>query len=67
MPEPKKVNLWELTDLSTPWCVYVVATLRIAEHIAAGIDRIDDLARAAKLQPRGPSPGAWAPRDQRRV
>jgi 2,7-dihydroxy-5-methyl-1-naphthoate 7-O-methyltransferase len=47
MPEQKKVNLWELTDLSTPWCVFVVATLRIAEHIAAGIDKIDDLASAA--------------------
>ena len=47
MPEPKKVNLWELSDLSTPWCIYVVATLHIAEHIAAGIDQIEDLASTA--------------------
>jgi 2,7-dihydroxy-5-methyl-1-naphthoate 7-O-methyltransferase len=47
MPEQKKVSLWELSDLSTPWCVHVAATLHIAEHIAGGIDQIDDLARAA--------------------
>jgi SAM-dependent methyltransferase len=41
------VDLWSLSDLSTPWCVHVVATLRIAEHIADGRARIDDLARAA--------------------
>lgn len=41
------MNLWELTDLSTPWCVHVVATLRIADHIAAGNTGIDALAAAA--------------------
>ncbi|HKE58181.1 MAG TPA: methyltransferase [Pyrinomonadaceae bacterium] len=41
MPEP---DLEALTDLRTPWCVHVVATLRIADHIAAGKDRIDELA-----------------------
>lgn len=41
MPE-----LWELTDLETPWSVYVVATLRVADHIAAGRERIEDLAEA---------------------
>jgi 2,7-dihydroxy-5-methyl-1-naphthoate 7-O-methyltransferase len=51
MPEQKKVSLWELSDLSTPWCIYVVATLRIAEHIAAGNDQVDDLARAAGCDP----------------
>jgi 2,7-dihydroxy-5-methyl-1-naphthoate 7-O-methyltransferase len=40
-------NLWELSDLCTPWCVHVVATLRIAEHIDAGIQQIDALASAA--------------------
>src|ERR1700733_10150645 len=34
-------------DLETPWCVHVVATLHIADHIAAGITRIDDLAAAS--------------------
>jgi len=47
MTEPKEVNLFELSDLRTPWCIYVVVTLRIAEHIAAGIDHIDGLASAA--------------------
>jgi hypothetical protein len=47
MPEQKRVSLWELSDLSTPWCIYVAATLHVAEHIAGGIDKIDDLARAA--------------------
>src|SRR5512140_2256402 len=40
-------NLRALSDLCTPWCVHVVATLRIADHISAGITHIDDLARAA--------------------
>jgi SAM-dependent methyltransferase len=44
----KAADLWELSDLCTPWCVHVVATLRIANHIAAGNDKIDDLAAAAK-------------------
>ena len=35
-----------MSDLCTPWCVHVVATLRIADHIQAGIDRIEDLAAA---------------------
>jgi len=30
------MDLWELSDLSTPWCLRVVATLRIADLIAAG-------------------------------
>jgi hypothetical protein len=47
MPEQESVNLNALSDLCTPWCVHVVATLRIADHIAAGIDEIDDLAAAA--------------------
>jgi SAM-dependent methyltransferase len=41
------VNLGALSDLCTPWCIYVVATLRIADHIAAGTTEIDDLAAAA--------------------
>jgi SAM-dependent methyltransferase len=41
------VDLYALSDLSTPWCVHVVATLRIAEHIAAGLADSDDLAAAA--------------------
>jgi hypothetical protein len=41
------MNLWELMDLSTPWCVHVVVTLRIADHIVAGNTEIDRLASAA--------------------
>jgi SAM-dependent methyltransferase len=47
MPEGNIEDLWSLIDLCTPWCVHVAATLRIADHIAAGKNQIDDLARAA--------------------
>ena len=47
MPARDEVDLWALSDLCTPWCVHVVATLRIADHIAAGITQIDDLAAAS--------------------
>lgn len=40
-------DLWQLADLCTPWCVHVVATLRIADHIAAGTTEVGDLAAAA--------------------
>jgi SAM-dependent methyltransferase len=43
----KETDIWALSDLCTPWCVHVVATLRIADHIAAGTTRIDDLAAAS--------------------
>jgi hypothetical protein len=45
--EKTKVDLWTLCDLRTPWCIFVVATLRIADHIAAGKIEINDLAAAA--------------------
>src|SRR4051812_31367902 len=41
------MDLWEMTDLCTPWCVHVVVTLRVAEHIAAGKGDIGELAEAA--------------------
>jgi SAM-dependent methyltransferase len=41
------MDLWALTDLCTPWCVHVVATLRIADHIEAGKTEIDKLAAAS--------------------
>src|SRR5262245_53269362 len=47
MPEQAGVNLSALSDLCTPWCIRVVATLRIADRIAAGITTIADLAAAA--------------------
>ena len=47
MQEHQNANLSDLSDLCTPWCVHVAATLRIADHIAAGITDIGDLAAAA--------------------
>jgi 2,7-dihydroxy-5-methyl-1-naphthoate 7-O-methyltransferase len=41
------VDIWALSDLCTPWCIHVVVTLRVAEHLAAGLTRIDDVANAA--------------------
>ncbi|MEI9972222.1 MAG: methyltransferase [Ignavibacteriota bacterium] len=41
------MDFWALSDLCTPWCIHVVVTLRVADHLAAGITRIDDLATAA--------------------
>lgn len=40
-------DLWTLSDLCTPWCIHVVVTLHIAEHIAAGVNEIKSLASAA--------------------
>jgi hypothetical protein len=48
LAEQGRADLWALSDLCTPWCVHVVATLRIAEHLAAGRDEINDLAAAAQ-------------------
>ncbi len=47
MPEKNKVNLWALSDLRTPWSIFVVATLRIADHISAGKNEINEIAAAA--------------------
>ena len=41
------MDLWTLSDLCTPWCVHVVATLRIADHIEAGHTAIGPLAAAS--------------------
>jgi SAM-dependent methyltransferase len=45
--EPAGADLEALSDLCTPWCIRVVATLRIAEHVAAGVTEVDRLAAAA--------------------
>lgn len=47
MQEQKSVSLEALSDLCTPWCIHVVATLRIADHISAGVGEINCLADAA--------------------
>jgi hypothetical protein len=41
------MDLWSLSDLSTPWCLHVVSTLDIAGHINAGVHDIGQLAAAA--------------------
>jgi SAM-dependent methyltransferase len=51
MPQRDPVDISALSDLCTPWCVHVVATLRIADHIAAGLNEIDDLAKASGSDP----------------
>jgi SAM-dependent methyltransferase len=48
MPDHADVDLEALSDLCTPWCIRVVVTLRVAEHIANGASRIEDLAEAAE-------------------
>lgn len=47
MPEQETATLESLSDLRTPWLIHVAATLRIADHIAAGVDQIDALAAVA--------------------
>ncbi len=51
MSEQEGANLSTLSNLRTPWCIHVVATLRIADHIATGVDQIDNLAAAADCNP----------------
>jgi hypothetical protein len=45
------VDLWQMADLTTPWCLRVVATLQVAEHIQAGKTRIAELSEAAGADP----------------
>src|SRR5262245_27978384 len=46
MSKQEAADLWMLSDLCTPWLIHVVATLRIADQIDAGIDQIGPLAAA---------------------
>ncbi len=39
-------RLYEMVDLGTPFAIRTAVTLRLAERIASGTDRLDDLARA---------------------
>jgi 2,7-dihydroxy-5-methyl-1-naphthoate 7-O-methyltransferase len=47
MADEDGVDLFGLLDLATPWCLYVAATLRVAEHVAAGHGEIGELAAVA--------------------
>lgn len=46
-PPDGDVDLGALLDLTTPWCLHVVATLRIADHVASGLHGIDEMSAAA--------------------
>jgi 2,7-dihydroxy-5-methyl-1-naphthoate 7-O-methyltransferase len=46
MTDTRPVDIQELSDLCTPWCIHVVATLRVAHRISEGITKISDLAAA---------------------
>ncbi len=50
MDTPQRL-LGQLTDLATPYAVRVVATLRIADHIAVGTSTVDGLAAATGSDP----------------
>jgi 2,7-dihydroxy-5-methyl-1-naphthoate 7-O-methyltransferase len=39
-----RARLRELSDFAAPWAVWIAATLRLADHIEAGVTRLDDLA-----------------------
>jgi hypothetical protein len=45
------MTLEDLADLGTPWCLRVVATLRVADLIAAGTGDVDGLAAATASDP----------------
>jgi len=44
-------RLWQLADIITPFALRVAATLRVADHVAAGTTEIHDLARAVGAAP----------------
>ena len=45
-PRDGTVDLGQMLDLATPWCLHVAATLRVPEHISAGRTGIAELAVA---------------------
>lgn len=55
-PDQGAVDLFRLSDLCTPWCIHVVATLRICDQLAcreaAGPVAVEELAAAAGCDPR---------------
>jgi hypothetical protein len=51
MPSEHQLDIWSLADLCTPWCIHVVATLRVADHLAAGTTQIDSLAASVGADP----------------
>ena len=47
----RAMALWGMTDLVTPMAIRVMATLRLADHIAAGVTSIDELAEVTRTDP----------------
>lgn len=43
---PDEVDLESLLDLATPWCLRVLATLRVADHLTAEGQHVDGLAES---------------------
>jgi hypothetical protein len=43
-----RARLRELSDFAAPWAVWVAATLRLADHIEAGVSRLDELADSTR-------------------
>jgi SAM-dependent methyltransferase len=47
MSDRPSTSIAAMSDLRTPWCIHVAATLRIAEHISAGTTDVPGLAEWA--------------------
>lgn len=52
MTKQNSVNIFDLGDLSTPWCLRVAVTLKLAEHISEGTNNLDDLANKTDCKAR---------------
>jgi O-methyltransferase domain len=50
-PDGAQARLRELSDFAAPWAVWIAATLRLPDHIAAGATRVGDLAGRAGADP----------------
>jgi 2,7-dihydroxy-5-methyl-1-naphthoate 7-O-methyltransferase len=46
-----RARLRELTDFAAPWAVWIAATLRLPDHVEAGVTRLEDLAERAGADP----------------
>lgn len=44
-------QLWDMLDLITPMAIRVSGTLRVADHIKEGRDRLPELAAATRAHP----------------
>lgn len=44
-------RLRELSDFAAPWAIWIAATLRLADHVEAGVTRLEDLAERSGTDP----------------